>query len=152
MDATLVVQRLRVFLLGLSGWMCVATIVELLLSEHTESPTQLIPFILCGIGLVVVVLALVRPQRTSLLALRAVMGLLLLGSLFGVYEHLEGNLAFELEIRPGAAFGDVWFEALRGASPLLAPGILALAALVAIAATYYHPALARPLPAKPVAP
>jgi hypothetical protein len=70
-------------------------------------------------------------------------GLLVAGSLFGVYEHIEHNLAFELEIRPGAGLGDVWFEALKGASPLLAPGILVLAAILAIAATYYHPALER---------
>jgi hypothetical protein len=34
-------------------------------------------------------------------------------------------------------------EALTGAAPLLAPGVLALAGVLAIAATYYHPALGR---------
>jgi hypothetical protein len=71
------------------------------------------------------------------------MSLLLLGSLLGVYEHLVNNFAFELEMRPSAVWSDVWFQALRGAAPLLAPGILAVAAVVAIAATYAHPALAR---------
>jgi hypothetical protein len=66
-----------------------------------------------------------------------------LGSLFGLYEHIEHNLAFELEIRPTAAVNDVFMEALKGASPLLAPGILGLAALIALAATYYHPALVK---------
>lgn len=56
-------------------------------------------------------------------------------------EHIEHNLAFELEIRPNATTGDVFFEALSGANPLLAPGILGLAAIVALAATYYHPQL-----------
>jgi hypothetical protein len=32
-------------------------------------------------------------------------------------------------------------DALMGANPLLAPGILALAGVLAIAATYHHPAL-----------
>jgi hypothetical protein len=143
MDDTRIVRRLRLFLLGLSAWMCAATIVELLLIEHAESPAQILPFLLCGLGLVVVLAALMWPQRATLLALRGVMGLLLIGSLFGVYEHIEHNLAFELEIRPGAVAADVWFDALRGASPPLAPGTLALAAIVALAATYYHPALAR---------
>jgi hypothetical protein len=84
-----------------------------------------------------------RAERIQLLALRGVMGLLLLGSLLGVYEHLVNNFAFELDMRPNAVWGDVWFQALRGAAPLLAPGILAVAAVVAIAATYAHPALAR---------
>ncbi len=143
MDATTIAQRLRTFLLVLAGCLCVGTAVELFLAEHTESPIQLLPFLLCGIGLLAVLAALLRPRRGTLVALRLIMGLLAAGSVFGVYEHIENNLAFELEIRPGAGLGDVWFEALKGASPLLAPGILALAAILAIAATYYHPALER---------
>ena len=60
-----------------------------------------------------------------------------------MYEHIEHNLAFELEIRPNASASDVWLDALKGASPLLAPGVLGLAASLALAATYQHPALAR---------
>jgi hypothetical protein len=123
--------------------MCAGTIVELLLAEHTESLAQLIPFGLCGLGLIAVVAALLWPRRGTLLALRMVMGLLLLGSLLGVYEHIEGNLEFALEIRPTATFGMVWLDVLKGAAPLLAPGILALVAIIALAATYYHPALTR---------
>jgi hypothetical protein len=91
-----------------------------------------------------VVAVLVRPMRPTLWGLRAVMSLVGLGSLFGMYEHFEHNLEFALEIRLNAVFGDVWFEALRGASPLFAPGILVLAALLAIAATYQHPLLRKP--------
>jgi hypothetical protein len=136
-------QRLRTFLLWLAGSMCVGTTVELFLAKHYEDPVQFIPFVLCGIGLIAVAAALRRAQRARLLALRGVMSLLLLGSLFGMYEHLVNNFAFELEMRPSAVWSDVWFQALRGAAPLLAPGVLAVAAVVAIAATYAHPALAR---------
>ena len=123
--------------------MCVGTTVELFLAKHYEDPLQLVPFVLCGVGLIAVVAVLRRPQRARLLALRGVMSLLLLGSLLGVYEHLVNNFAFELDMRPSAIWSDVWFQALTGAAPLLAPGILAVAAVVAIAATYAHPALAR---------
>jgi hypothetical protein len=143
MPTTTVEQRLRTFLLWLAGSMCIGTIIELFLAKHYDDPVQLIPFALCGVGLVAVAAVLRRPQRISLLALRGVMGLLLLGSLLGVYEHLVNNFAFELDMRPSAIWSDVWFQALRGAAPLLAPGILAVAAVVAIAATYAHPALAR---------
>ena len=143
MDTITVEQRLRAFLLGLSAWLCAGTIVELFLAKHTEDPVQFVPFVLCGIGLVALAAAWRRPGRATLLALRGVMGALMLGSLFGVYEHLAGNFAFEMDIRPGAAWSDIWFPALRGAAPLLAPGILAVAALLAIAATYAHPMLAR---------
>ena len=141
MDATIVSQRLRIFLLRLAGFLCIGTTIELLLAEHTKDPIQLVPFVLCAIGLLAVLAALFRPQRVTLLALRGVMGLLMVGSLFGIYEHLESNIAFELDIRPGVGVASVLIDALKGAAPLLAPGILALAGLLAIAATYYHPAL-----------
>lgn len=142
-ETTTVEQRLRVFLLRLAGFICAGTVVELLLSKHTETLTQLIPFALCGLGLIVVLAALLRPRRATLLALRGVMALLIAGSLLGVYEHIQNNIELELELRPSATTGAVLLKALQGASPLLAPGILALAAVIAIAATYYHPALAR---------
>lgn len=143
MDTATVEQRLRIFLLRLAGFICAGTVVELLLSKHTETLTQLIPFVLCGLALIVLLAALLRPNRATLLALRGVMGLLIAGSLLGVYEHIENNIELELELRPGAATGALLLKALQGASPLLAPGILALAAVIAIAATYYHPALAQ---------
>ena len=85
------------------GALCIGTSVELLLAEHWQDPIQLLPFVFCALGLVVVAAALWRPGRTTLLSLRGVMALLVAGSLFGIYEHVEANVAFELDIRPGAA-------------------------------------------------
>ncbi|MBI3242942.1 MAG: hypothetical protein HYZ49_11680 [Chloroflexi bacterium] len=141
MTARVVEQRLRLFLLGLAGFMCLGTVIELWLTEHIKEPIQLVPFILSGLGLMVVVAVFLRPGRSTIWALRIVMGLVTLGSLFGMYEHLEGNFNFALEIKPNAAVSATLWEALRGAAPLLAPGILALMALIAMAATYYHPVL-----------
>jgi hypothetical protein len=61
--------------------------------------------------------------------------------LFGIFEHIEHNFGFALEIQPNATAPDVFWAALGGANPLLAPGILAFAALLALAASYYHPLL-----------
>ncbi|HEX6289385.1 MAG TPA: hypothetical protein VFZ66_09355 [Herpetosiphonaceae bacterium] len=144
MDTSTIAQRLRSFLLVLSGCLCIFTAVELLLSEHMESAIQLIPLALCGLGLVAVLAALIRPQRAILWALRLIMALLIAGSLFGIVEHWEANIAFERDIRPNAATGVVVLAALRGASPLLAPGMLALAGTLGLGATYYHPALGQP--------
>jgi hypothetical protein len=141
MTAELIVQRLRRFLLILAAFICLGTIVELWFTEHFEEPLQLIPFALCIIGFISVLGVLFRPQRRTLLGLRAVMVVVGLGSGLGIFLHVVNNFDFELEIRPNAAAGDVLMDALRGANPLLAPGVLALAATLAIAATYYHPAL-----------
>lgn len=143
MDSATVVRRLRGFLLIVAGSICLGAPLELWLADHTESPAQLIPFALCAVGLLAVAAAFLRPSRGTLLALRLVMVLLLLGSGLGIYEHLAGNLAFAQEIRPSAELSALWPEALKGAAPLLAPGILALAALLALAATYAHPHLAQ---------
>lgn len=146
MSAEQIIERLRRFLWIVAGLLCAGTLVELALIEHTEDPLQLLPFALCGIGLVAVLVAWFRPQRTSLWTLRIVMAFLIVGSLFGVYEHVAGNLAFALEIQPTATFSERVLEALGGANPLLAPGMLALAGVLALAATYHHPVLERRQP------
>ena len=136
-------EQLRRFLLVSAVLIFGATAVELWFVEHLESTVQTVPFVLCGLGAGAALLAFWSPGRAVLLALRGVMVAVALGSVFGWYEHVAHNVAFELEIRPNAGVRDVFWEALRGASPLLAPGILALAAVLALAATYRHPALAR---------
>jgi hypothetical protein len=141
MSSTAVEERLRRFLLVIVIFLCLGTLVELLLEEHYKESLQLIPFGLCGTAILTVLAVLIRPQRNTILLLRIVMIIVVLGSLLGIYLHLDSNLQFELEIRPNATAGDVWLDALRGANPLLAPGILALGSMLALLATYFHPAL-----------
>jgi hypothetical protein len=138
-----VLARLRTFLLLLAAGLSAGALVELWAAEHTEEPIQWLPFILCGLSLAATLAALLRPQRGVLLALRGIMALMVLGSLLGIYEHVAGNIGFAQEIRPSTAGFDLLLAGLTGANPLLAPGMLAVAALVALAATYYHPALGR---------
>jgi hypothetical protein len=141
MNADTILSRLRRFLLALSSFLFMGTVVELSFSNHTKEPVQLIPFVLCGLGVIAIVLAWLRPQRKTLLALRASMGLVVLGSLVGLYEHIQNNIGFQLEIHPGSSIAQLISAALGGASPLLAPGVPAIAATLAMATTYYHPAL-----------
>ena len=141
MSADILVNRYRTFLLLAAGCSCVFTVVELWFEEHTGSTSQLIPFVLCGLGAAAIAAALFRPRRITIKLLRVVMGVMLFGTLFGLYEHLEHNWEFAREIRPNATFSVLLDDTLYGANPLLAPGILALAAILAIAATYFHPVL-----------
>jgi hypothetical protein len=141
MSAQRLVERYRLFLLGLAAFLCLGTVTELILTEHTQEPLQFVPFVLCGLALVVIVAALFRPTRAALLSVRIMMGALVLGSLVGVYEHLESNKEILLETKPGLAPLDMLWRAVTGAAPLLAPGILVLVAVLALAATYAHPAL-----------
>jgi hypothetical protein len=56
------------------------------------------------------------------------------------YEHIANNIGFQMEVLPGSTTARLIAAALGGASPLLAPGILAVAAALALAAAYAYPA------------
>ena len=142
MSADIIVARMRRFLLILAGIVYAMTPVELIFSKHTDSLEKLIPFALCAVGFVAVLVVQRQATRATLLSLRIVMVIIALGALFGGYEHWAGNVEYALETHAGAQLSDVLLNVLQGASPLLAPGILGLAAVLGIAATYAHPALA----------
>lgn len=136
-------DQLRRFLLVLAGLVFAATVAELALVEHDESFVQLVPYFLCGLGIVAIGAIIWLPRPGVMIGSRVVLAIVGVGSVYGWYEHVAHNLDFELEIRPNAGVRDVIWDALGGASPLLAPGILALGAVLAYAATYRHPALTK---------
>ncbi|MFN8419005.1 MAG: hypothetical protein U0528_07145 [Anaerolineae bacterium] len=140
MTAEQALNRLRVFLLLFCAFIFTGTVLELLLEDHTEETLQLIPFALCAFGIISIVAVLLRPSKMTLTILRVVMLAVAFGGILGVVLHLNGNVGFEQEIRPNAAYTEVFLRAFKGGNPLLAPGILAFTAVVAFAATYYHPA------------
>ena len=143
MPASSIERRLRLFLFALAGALCAGTIVELWLQDHTQKPLQFLPFVLCGLGLLAVSAALVRPNRVTLWTLRGVMLVTGAGSLIGVYEHILSNLEVVRETQPALTGAGALWQALHGAAPLLAPGVLAIAASVALMATYAHPVLTK---------
>lgn len=128
-------ERLRRFLLIVAAAIFGGTIIELLLIEHTEEALQIVPFVLSGAGLVVVVAVLVVQRRALIRALRIVMAIVALGGVVGVGLHLKNNIEFDRETRPDAPTGEMLWRAIHGASPILASGILVVAAALATAAT-----------------
>ena len=136
-------SRLRLWLLLLAAAVFPGTIVELVLERHYDKLWQLVPFALCIAALVTVALVVVKATPLTIWLMRCVMFVIMPATLLGVWQHLDGNMAFEREIRANAGTWEQLNNAIHGASPLLAPGILALAAGVALIATYGHPALAR---------
>lgn len=140
-DARSEVAWFRRFLLGLSGLVFAGTVPELIFSEHTETTMQWVPFVLCGLGMASVGAAWLRTTPFVLKGHRLLMALIAAGGIFGVYEHLRKNYLFEAEIRPSSGFWEAMGHALFGSSPLLAPGILTLGAVLALAYTWRHPLL-----------
>ena len=143
-----VAGRYRRFLLGTAAAIYVGAAVELGLVGHYADRLQIAPFVLIALGLGSVVWAHLTTRGggvagagRALVAVRLASALVVAGSVLGVVLHVKGNLEFEREVHPAAPLAAALWEAARGASPLLAPGALALAGVLAAAATWRHPAL-----------
>jgi hypothetical protein len=133
---SLTLRRLRTFLSALTAALLVGTVVELLLVGHAEDPIQITPYVLCGLGLVAVAAAWLRPGPRTLLAMRLILAAMAIGSLVGVALHFVGNVELLRETQPNADTLRLLRGGLTGGVPLLAPGILAVSAAVGLAATY----------------
>ena len=133
-----ILRRLRRFLLLLSLFLFGGALIELWLVGHTKEFVQWIAFALAGAGALTVLFVLFRLRAATVRLLRVGMLLVVLGSLFGMYEHFSGNVAFAREIQPNSTTAHLLWRGLQGANPLLAPGVLAVAATLALSATYRY--------------
>jgi hypothetical protein len=125
-----------ILLLGVVG-----TCAELLLLAHTEGFWQQVPVYLLLGSLVVLGWHAVRRGTASMRVLQALMVLFVASGFVGLGQHFSGNMEFELEMHPTAeGFGLMW-EALRGATPTLAPGTMIQLGLLGLLYAHRHPAL-----------
>jgi hypothetical protein len=135
-DAPLRRLLLAIVLLGTVG-----LLVELALLAHVEAVWQWIPLALLGVALAAELAVAVRRRAGAIRVLRAVMALCVAAGAVGVYLHYRGNAEFALE-RDGSLRGlHLFWEAVRGATPALAPAALSQLGLLGLAYTYRHPAL-----------
>ncbi len=119
----------------------VGTVLELLLLDHTEDWWQLAPVILLGASLIVLIWHAVERGPASTKTLQATMLLFVLSGLAGLYLHYHGNAAFELEMYPSLRGVALFWEAMKGATPALAPGTMIELGLIGLAYSYRHPSL-----------
>jgi hypothetical protein len=126
--------------LGLCG-----TAIELVLLEHFEGISQVIPLVLIGMALAALAWDLARPRSSSVRAFRAVMALLVASGVLGVVLHFRANLEFQLEVDPDMSRGELFWKALHAtAPPALSPGVMVQLGLLGLIYTYRHPALRGP--------
>jgi hypothetical protein len=114
--------------------------LELLLIGHVEEPLQLVPIVLLPAGLIALAWHTARPSRASARGVWLLMSLFVASGLLGVGLHYRGNHEFELEMYPAMAGVELVRETLTGATPVLAPGSMALLGLVGLAAVHEFPA------------
>ncbi|GAA1388000.1 hypothetical protein [Catellatospora chokoriensis] len=142
--------NLRAGVLVLAAVAIAGTAVELATERHWNGVVQLVPWFALAALAASWVLTAWRPRPASLSAARVLAALVLLASLYGIWEHLESNLnAGWLDAVYSAGWeslsaGTRWWYAITktvGAAPPLAPGILAQAALLVMLSTWRHPAM-----------
>jgi hypothetical protein len=124
-----VVRRGLVLILVLA---MVGIFAELLLVEHFEDAWQFVPLVLLVLGLAGVAWHARAPSRASLRTLRSLMTAFMIAGLIGFYLHFRGNVEFELEENPNATRWVLFKEAMMGATPALAPGVMIQIGLIGL--------------------
>jgi hypothetical protein len=124
---------LRRLLLGTFVLGTIGTTAELLLLGHIEGWQQILPIVLLAVGILVLCLQALRPGRAVNTVFLFLMCLFLVAGALGVALHYQGNAEFEREMYPEMAGLELVQKTMTGATPVLAPGTMALLGLVGIA-------------------
>lgn len=115
---------------------------DLLLIGHYEDAWQLVPFVLIGASLTALGWWAAGSERRALRAFQVAMLCLIAGGVTGLWLHYGANTEFEREVSPSLEGFDLFWKAIRGASPpSLAPVTLVHLGLLGLAFTYRHPVL-----------
>lgn len=114
--------------------------IELLLLEHFEDVAQRVPLALIAVALLVLVWHAIDRRSTPVRALQLLMLVFMAAGAIGLTLHYQGNVEFELELQPGASGFHLFWESMKGATPVLAPGTMALLGAIGLTYTYRHPA------------
>jgi hypothetical protein len=128
---------LAILLLGAGG-----ISAELFLLAHYEDITQWIPIALGMITIVLSGVVVLTPNRGSIRLFQAVMVLMIVSGIVGMYLHLRANMEFQLEM-DATLTGFALFRKsiVAKAPPALAPGAMMQLGLIGLAYTFRHPAL-----------
>lgn len=133
---------LRRALLGILTVGVLGTLGELYLIGHFDQWWQVVPVAALGLALPLIAICWVAPRAVVLRTLQGLMLAFVLIGVAGVYQHYSGNAEFEREIFPDLAGWELFWDALQGATPALAPGTMSLLGLTGLAFGFRHPRLA----------
>jgi len=154
-------RRIDGVLLGivaLAALTIVGTASELAMDHHWETTVQLIPWLCLVVASAALVGLVARPSRPTIIAVRVVMGLLVVAGLIGVAEHTISNHdAGSFDAVYGERWAQLsgpsrWWHAVIhdvGASPTLAPLVLAEIAGLVLLASLRTDRRGRSAPARP---
>jgi hypothetical protein len=134
-------NTIRGMLLTIFALAVATTGAELLLLEHTADPWQWAPIGLLAISLVVLGWRLVDRRPRPLHVFKFTMILFMLSGCAGLWLHHSGNAEFEKEMYPTLSGVELFWEALSGATPALAPASMIGLGMIGLAYAHNHPDL-----------
>jgi len=96
--------------------------------------------VLTGAATAVTAWCALRPGIAALRALRGLMLLCVAAGVVGIVQHFRGNVAYARDANPSLDGAALYWEALMGATPSLAPGAMIQLGLVGLLFAFRHPA------------
>lgn len=134
---TMVLERLRLWIVGIIVLGLIGTMTELILLEHDEKALQFVPLVLMVLGAVTLAWHFAAKSPASLRALQIVMGLFVLSGLAGMAAHFNGSMEYQLELNPDLSMAELFDKIIHAkAPPLLAPGMMIQMGLLGLAYAY----------------
>ena len=131
---SVVVERLRLWVLGVIVLGLIGTMTELVLLEHDEQALQFVPLVLMLLGALALAWNYIRKDTASLRTLQIIMGLFVLSGFAGMAAHFNGSLEYQLELNPDLSIWELVDKIVRAkAPPLLAPGMMIQMGLLGLA-------------------
>lgn len=130
---------IRILLLWALAVGVLGTTGELILLRHIDKPAQWIPLVFLGAGLPILGWHAAAPSAASVRVLQGLMLAFIVLGVLGVGLHYDGNVEFERELHPDERGWEFVRKTVAGATPVLAPGSMALLGLVGLAHAYHHP-------------
>jgi hypothetical protein len=133
---------LRPLILVIMGIGTLGILGELLLLEHYKFDSQWIAVMLTLLTGVCTVILGFNPNARVMRVVQLALLLVVLGSAFGVLEHVKTNYDRMENGSNVSSLSPIW-QALKGRAPALAPGALAQLGLLGLLFMYKHPNLER---------
>ena len=134
---SMVLERLRLWIVGIIVLGLIGTMTELVLLEHDEQALQFVPLVLMVLGAVTLGWHAMAKSTASLRALQIVMGLFLLSGFAGMAAHFNGSMEYQLELNPDLSMAELLDKIIHAkAPPLLAPGMMIQMGLLGLAYAY----------------
>ena len=131
---SVVLERLRLWIVGVIVLGLIGTMTELILLEHDEQALQFVPLVLMALGAAALVWQATAKTTASLRTLQTVMGLFVLSGFAGMAAHFNGSAEYQLELNPDLGAFELLDKIVHAkAPPLLAPGMMIQMGLLGLA-------------------